>query len=698
VSIYIERCIMNASLEEIAGYSPDGGFRVDFLAPIKETLRRRRGLRKRRVVGLVSPTGAGKTSFLVALTSWLATRCGVKSTVLVSGKANRATVLLRFMEAVARAKLAGLKTPRVLVFASKIDTCIFRELEDIIAEYRSTDDLDEARKIANLFYSKERRVKENCPFLDVEPKYPTVRREVEDYSILVVGPIPKEVVDRMKDEAPTAYKLYSEGRKLFVDIVELGRRHRVCPYELGKRMLSDPELIDVVVLDSIYLAYRNEPGFRDVFNRSRLLVIDEVHESLFASKLKITIDYTGDRRNILETAAPQAVKYIELAIEEIFNMDKGNLDNQRVELGDKRYEYAVPDTSLKPGDKAYDYIRRAVKIARSVLRRRSRVPLALEAEVSALETLLDLERLSYRVSLADPSIKPGTVVAFKEYGDDRLERLHLVPVLLSPRLRDGEDFGFAIVSSGTLLPLHLTLVFKMRREEAENLLAVVKWPVVYENRVNYIIDYPAYYPNRPEVANAILEAIDCSSPVIVVASTTWEKYLPGFLVAKPAVQYSKAVENTAKIRKYLEESECPRILLSPHLSFSKGEDLVSPEKPFKGVVIAASESILPPDPDTLADLAIVARKYPLPENGKYFIAWQATILARSILRVVQAVGRVQRSEKHKVKVIYIGRFFKKKLLEYYEELYGPINYDYFTAPTPQALADNLKAIVSGGWW
>ncbi len=672
---YVGLVIHNLTEEDILRYYPFDSFRVNMLTPIKEKI-----AEGRQVVGLASPTGAGKTTFLAAL-ALAAAETGVKSTILTATVANRLVVLRRLADAFRKAGDTGV---RALVLYAKPDSCVtdVRPVLEALERLKRAEPGD--YKWHALFYSRCHAASTSgaCRFYvgaSREEALSRVEAEVKRYPVATAAP-PSVV----RTEWP------------ILNITELAVELGACPYELAVRLI-ERGVFDILVLDNRHILSLRRGARAEAFNPRRLVIVDEAHEYFFSEKFRITLRLDGGLRHALDRLDPELVNALLVFAGKM--MDRyGGKSSMKFRVGETEYRYAVAEGSLDA-----DLLRILESVVRTgyVKLHKSRRSARLEAELRLIQLLLELE-----LSLAsrEDEVKGGATVVVEELRRGRRAAFHIVAAPLMPRLRPGRDFDLAIAASATLSPIHVSLVFRVGRGEASESIAPARWPELAERRYNLVLEADTYYDSRPAVANAVTrlarETGRIGIPLLLIASSTWipllREKLGDLAVLNPSGRRVEAV------KEFIESApgDGDVRILSPHFSTAKSVDLARPGEPFEALVVALSESIEPPDPDKVAEVASMATRYPWSGGRKAgeYLSWVTVFVQKAILKVIQAVGRFQRSEKHRLYVVYAGRFYKTRLPRYYSELYGRVDYAEASDPSeiPDRVLEWLSRVRKGG--
>lgn len=643
----------------------------------------------RCIAGIAGPTGIGKTTYMAALAVATTAYTGAKVTIVTPTKEARAEVLTRLLEVIANMIKRGEKPPKVLVLYSKIDTCVntspkIREIKQMLAEEEAKDepDTNTINKLTKLFYARCAQLmrRGTCPFYENAKKEALVRKALapvlENDLIYVVGTITEETRRIIEREAPTYMKLADEmGVELpyLADIRSIAAVNLICPYELAKALAKE---VDIVVLDGVYLSamfsVNQNPILQEAFSPDRVVFVDETHEIFRNVYPAIRIGEGSilyDRLESIRDMVPALAKIV----------DKYAVPEATLTESDARVRIAVPPDRLTD-----DEVRELMKHVKRAEREMRRLHLSrkaavlIESEISVLKDALMLEKRGFRIS---EGARPG-IIAFMEIKRGRRVEYYVIPVLLSRKLKPGRDFSDIIHFSATLLPVHLTLLHAIPSAIAGQYIATVKWGVIQENRRTAIVKAPAYISHREEVAALIQELIRVSGKdkVLVVATTTWAPLLKeianelGYTYHAPrVVRTQREREREAnRIRDMVHSPGKLLLHISPHTSFGVAVNLADKNRPLDALVIGASEAILPPSSEVNAEAAVLSRKYGI----NWWKAWFTVNVNRSILKVVQTAGRLQRSSKHCLDIVLIGRYFDRTLARFYEHVFGQYDVVY----------------------
>ena len=709
--------LKSISKEELEEVSPRGGFRVDFLTPLKDAMLKSVKLSNkypkiRGIVGLISPTGAGKTDFLVSLAIKSALM-GRNVTILTSGKANRIELMLRIMESYARMLKKGVKLkPKVIVVFSKIDTCISNDpsITEVLAEINNTESSDEKNKLETLFYARCNRMQRTgkCPFYKavIEKGEDVAETIVRQGEIYVVGRITDKMREQMKTSAPTAYSMLTQANlpEGVVDIVTTAHTFGVCPYTLIDKIIKKLEERKenyILVIDSMYVLLRNNEKIEFIskaFQKDRVLLIDEAHEVPFNKMAMITYDENSDTPNILakldESLAEEIRRIVIDAINEWIPINN--------KFGGETYYATTPNSRLPQEYLAR--LRRLVRQAEKLLEKKKlpkNLRLRIEAEIRTIESVINSEILPGRVSSRD--IHPGCTVFVKVERENGRPKYCIVPVLLTPRLKKGRDFFISILASATLSPLHLRLVHKVRTDYAEKVLATVEWPPAKKNRFNLYIDTRTYMEERPIVAETIKKILMRAEKyglrtVEIVATSTWRdyieavantlgyKYIP--ILSKKSIDEITGI--VTAIKNMIRQNEKVVIHITPYTSMARSIDLAPIDVETNTLVIVPSEAVQPTTEESIAEMVLLERKY----EFRTYMAWDVVHVVKAVHKVIQTIGRVQRSSKHRTIVIFMGRLFKRHL-EQYVKLYGEVNKLYSDVePDPDKIAEIIDENIA----
>lgn len=699
-------------IEEVSPFTP----RVPFLEKIKEKLAESSeiALKKKRkdaycLAGVSAPTGTGKTTFLTALAVASVIQEGAKVTILTPTKEARAEVLARLLEAVSNVIKNGGTPPKILVMYSKLDTCIsnhpkIREVMEQLAEEerKPEPDTNTITKLSKLFYSRCSNLvrQKKCPFYNNAQDRKLVRNLLDavkkDSLVYIIGSITEETKKIIEREAPTYMELAKEmGVELpyVADIKTLSKTFKVCPYEIAKYLAPE---VDIIVLDSIYLSSifsaRTVPILSEALNPDRLLLIDETHELFRNTYPSIEISEDSRLYNL------NSIKSIIPVLEEI--IEKYKVDEASMELSNgDRVDVAVPPDKLD--DEYISTLLSAVKKAEREMRNiktSKRDKLLLESEVSILKESILLEKHNFRVS---ENARRG-ILAFMKIREEGKVKYYIIPVILSRKLKHGREYDTVIHFSATLLPVQLTLLHAIPTKITQEVIAPLKWDIIEKNRKTAIVRTRAYMKEREQVTELIKELVLASGKekVLVIATTSWKLLLEnlaneiGYKYYTPRlVKSQEEREREAnRIRDIIHKPGKLLLHISPHTSFGVAVNLADKDKPLDVLVIGASESILPPTSETNAEASVISRKYDI----KWFNAWFTVNVNRAILKTIQTAGRLQRSEKHKIDLVLIGRYFDKTLAKFYEPVFGgyDIVYDRDEIDIPE-IVESVKRYM--GW-
>lgn len=681
--------------------------RVELLEKIQEKLWKstQLAMKTRRnhlncISGIIAPTGIGKTTYMVSLALASAIYGKNKVTVVTPTKESRAEILARILEGVTRIIKNNKQPPKILVLYSKIDTCInnHKKIREVLEQLREEEqkpnpDTNTINKLSKLFYSRcNQLVKtQKCPFYNNAHNKTLVNNiintVISNNLVFIVGSITNETVKVIEREAPSYIEHSKDiGVELpyIVDIKSVAESVKVCPYELAKAMV---EKVDIIVLDSTYLSslmFRSNPIVATAFSGDRLVLIDETHELFRNTYPSIEISPKSPIYRI------RAVRDIEKVMEKI--MDKYEVPEARMDIANESVRIAVPPQKLD--DDLVNLVMRALRNGLKELNNltlTSRERLILESELSILYEAFKLEKYGYRVS---EGVNPG-ILAFMQVTSEKETRYYVIPVIFSKKLKHGRDFETVVHFSATLLPTHLSLIHNAPRGFSEQVIEPVKWRVIEENRRTAILKIPSYIKYRGDIVGLMKEIIRTSGKkkVMIIATSTWGESIREMANELNYQYYTPKIVRTQgerereanKIREII-HSDVPVILhISPHTSFGVAVNLAEKDKPLDTLVIGASESILPPTSEVNAEASVVSRKYGI----NWFLAWFTVNVNRAILKTVQTAGRLQRSEKHKVDLILIGRYFDRTLAKFYEPVFGKYNiiYDSDTINVPEIIKE-----------
>ena len=640
------------------------------------------------IAGVIAPTGIGKSTFLATLAVASVLREDSRVTIITPTKESRAEVLARLLEIMSKIKQKGETPPRVLIVYSKFDTCIsthkkIKEIRDAIREEeeKQEPDRDVINKLAKLFYNRCNQLTRNhkCIYYENSKESSIIEKIkktiLSDSYVYIVGSITDETRKIIQQEAPSYVKLSEEiGVDLpFVsDMKKIAEVYKVCPYELAKALVED---VDIIVLDNVYLssvfAEKKNPIVREALSPERLLLVDETHE-LF--------------KNIYPSIkiSPESPIYKLPAIKELPSIIDGiitrySVPEAKIDSEDLKVRIAVPEHTLPSQE--VDLLLEKVAEAEEELdtvKLSKKERLIVESELAMLEEALKYEKAGYRVS---ETANPG-ILAFMKVSQDDREEYYIVPVMFTRKLIRNRDYHTAIHFSATLLPTHISLLHRVNSKLAGSIIVPFKWDVIEKKRRTAIVKVPAYYNYRQDVVELIKKIIQASGKekILIIASTTWSELIRetskelGYSYHIPRQVYTQEEREgeANKIRELLHAPGKLVLHISPHTSLGVAVNLADKEKPLDTLIIAASESILPPSSEINAESSVVARKYGI----GWYRAWFVTNVNRSILKTIQTAGRVQRSDKHTVDLILIGRYFDRTLGKFYEPVFGKYDIVY----------------------
>jgi hypothetical protein len=710
--------ILDIEREDLLFPYEDNRFKeIDLLSPIKDKIEKSNELACTyresiiNIAGLSAPTGIGKTTFLVSLAVALARRKKEegepgKILIITPSKETRTEVMARLIEQVHLIKEKGLKPPKILVVFSKLDTCInntkyIREVMDEIRkeEKKENPDPNIIQKLSYLFYNRcNKLVKSNrCTFYNNAQLYgeKIVETVIENGYLYIIGSLTEETVKRIKEMSTLVSKISEEeGVKLpyTVDVKTIAETYSVCPYELVSLFA---ERSDIIVMDSIYFnshLFSQVKFIRDIVGENTIILVDETHE-LFRNRYP-SIEVSEDSPLSLTGITGRLLDLLDEII-------------TRYEIPEARYtkngyeiRIAVPENSL---DKKY------ITAMRSLLRRakttlgkidQSKRKL-VESDILLLEEALTKEP---RWGVSDNANR-GILAFMGIYKNGELVEGRIVPTVFSKKLTSGRDFSEIIHFSATLLPHHLSMLHHIRADYARELIATVKWDVIKENRRTVLLQVRSNYERREFIADITRRLIEKSGKdkVIIVAPLSWKEQIEKiskdlgytYYVPKPVRTQEAKDQEVRTITKLLESKQKLILHISPHTSLGVGVNLVKPETKLDALVIAPSEAIQPPDSTINTEAGVVSRKYKT-LGLNWWRAWFIVNVTRSILRVIQAVGRVQRSRNQKITIILIGRYFDKVLSKFYEPLFGSYEIVEPQSEDPEEISNMVIEVVKNG--
>ena len=649
------------------------------------------------ISGIIAPTGIGKTTYMVSLALASTVYGKNKVTIVTPTKESRTEVLARILEGVTRIIKNKKQPPKILVLYSKIDTCInnHKKIREVLEQLREEEqkanpDINTVNKLSKLFYSRCNQLvkQQKCPFYNNAHNETLVNNVINTVMsnnlVFIVGSITDETVKVIEREAPSYVKHSKDvGVELpyIVDIKSLSESVKVCPYELAKSIVDK---VDIIVLDSTYLSslmFRSNPIVSTAFSGDRLVLIDETHELFRNTYPSIEIS----PKSLLYRRI-RSIRDVEEVLEQI--MDKYEVPEARMDMGEETVRIAVPPQKLDD-----DMISDIMKVLRKGLKELNRLNLTgrerliLESELNILIEAFKLEKYGYRVS---EGVNPG-ILAFMQVTNSKETRHYVIPVIFSKKMKYGRDFGTVVHFSATLLPIHLSLIHNAPRGFSEQVIEPVKWSVIEENRRTAILKIPSYMKNRSDIVELMREIIKTSGKkkVMIIATSTWGDSIREIADELNYQYYTPKIVRTQeerereanKIREIIHDDKPVILHISPHTSFGVAVNLADKNKPLDTLVIGASESILPPTSEVNAEASVVSRKYGI----NWFLAWFTVNVNRAILKTIQTAGRVQRSDKHKVDLILIGRYFDRTLAKFYEPVFGKydIIYDSDTIDVPE---------------
>lgn len=641
-----------------------------------------RGCKFRGVVGVRAPTGSKKTVSVGALAVAIPVFEGRRVTVLTPTLAGRTEVLARILQAIRKVRESEeLRdyTPRVLVMYSKIMTCTsglrnIREVLDAIREEegREEPDHEKLKKLTAVFYSRcySARLRRKCKEF-VSSRKAVLDKAVAELSrggpVYVVGVLTDDIRERLTQLAG------SDVLDYVVDVREVALKYGVCPYELAMHLMR---FVDVVVLDMSYLYPRvlRDDVWRLLFNDSRVVLVDEVHEVLRNIYPEVTVSESSPLKELPSSR---------LLADFISRMVSKYAWKEEVIEGVK-YVVAVPPSALSREEvkELEGIVARLERELRGLKNVKEGRKLLIEGDVSLLKNAVMLERRGAKVS--DTASNNGILVfsmrCEERGGVWRPVEYSVIPVIFTKTLKSGVDFKVCVSFSATLRPQHLSILHHIHSRDAKG--RIVTLPYSVGVRETYLIATQSRYDVRGKVLEVVESLIKGfgKDKVVVVASSTWGikdlAEVLGYEYVFPRRLVMSREAEVLRLRQLLHSSGKVLIHLSPHTSFALSVNIPDPDEGLDVLVIAPGEAILPPSHPLLAEVGVLTVKYGMSE----WLAWDTAVTSRAVNRVIQAVGRFQRSNKHRLTVVFIGRLFPRHLRKVYEDMYdvsvvyeGPLN-------------------------
>lgn len=683
---------MNIKYEVLEKFFPVEDSRKEVTKKLVEAERRmiHVALEKKTPVALITSTGGGKTTLNVAFTIYLA-KMGERVFYITKGEANRVDLTIRFASSVKRMLDRGERPPSILILFSRYVTCPNEEVHKAIKEEieQSKKDLSPEEKEGLqylLFYEKcdELKRKGLCPFYKNALKVKGVLSEMNFKPMLVSRKVDKKI-------SPIYKYIYSYGSLKDVDFVmdfkdfsmlpEVSRLtggEGVCVFELL------PELVkkfNIVVLDHWHLAIINlMKWLKNELTRS-WVVVDEFHE--VPSLLSYVVRVNSVMRIIKK-----------LGLKEEFDQVSSSWKRYRQELVEKIVEDDRKRSELEKYGVA------AIPVDRP----------RLESIFS--RDLIDkvLAKIAKNIETKGKGVRNKVVV-------NKLKSI-IYSQFISPyyvTTKEGQDFIVGVVhipllqsdkpilllsATATKYDIWNSVKINVSFKDLDKFIDVVR---VGYPRATYVIPVDASYEKREEVVK-LLKWIESRSPTlskvkskvikVIIAANSWkpliEKYIKVY--TPPPLSRLTPEAKVAVQREILNKvQEGVWIHLSPHSGLSTGLDLIDPAEEWNVVAVVLGESTPKPNVASVALLEHYVKTYGRGDEDDYRRALYILSIRRGVMRVLQALGRLQRSYNHNLEVWFIGKHFavtdeNNKVVRglltwyYYQDLYGTIQ-----VVTPQEL-------------
>jgi len=578
---------------------------------------------------LVAPTGLGKSELLVALAYYLAREKGMKVIYFARNKLARNNLTMRFAEVTASMIENGEEPANILVIYSKMDTCPLLHID---------------KEEMPAFYAmcRDKVKKHKCPYHENMKKYPI---KLAEKPILLSGSPDMKI--------PKKYRRIKKYKTInnipfLLNLTKLGKFNRICPYEFAKNMIKH---YDIIVADMFYILLPF--GIKDEMMRlpkeKTVVLIDEMHElvnmvmptKVNLQRLRRILDrygYDGGRLKDL-------MKYADIL--------KDTEDYKRFKVA----FIHTPETELKvlTDDEAEALLSHLIELYELYKAEEKEETDKKKSDKKKEEkiTLRDISTIAKYRNIIRPEMRAWTGIGLD---DDKLYIVAMYNKLVIPHA------NVTVGASATIADFEISLIFKMKKDHARRITAVVKSPFA---RRDYIYNLDARYENREEIAGKIKSMIDeMHRKPIIISNLSWQEYFKDLYILETTDDLKEREKNVRKAKGLIGKKS---IVLSPHTSYAVAIDFLNPDKKYENTVIVASENTPIPDLNTLAlrDYLIHVKKL------KPEIAVTASALRVGVSRSIQAAGRFQRSKKHKLNVYWFGRHYPKMLHWYfYDEIYG----------------------------
>lgn len=628
-------------------------------------------------VAIISPTGSGKTAMNVALATYLA-RHGERVLYITKGEANRLELTMRFASTMKRMMDRGEEPPPVLVLFNRMRTCPNEEVHRAVDE-----EIKKSGKMLSphereglqylLFYAKCRELIESgrCPFYNNAQRVKNILPGIDLKPMLVSIKADKQI-------SPVYKYIHQYGSLDKVDFImdfkELSNhpeitRHTggggVCVFELI------PELVNrfrVVVVDHWHIAIMGLMRWLRDISSSSWIIADEFHDipSILAVTARVeTIKRMARKLGLREEAEELEKRWAEYRgelVRSILNDERRRTEYER---------YGAASTEINRSRLELIFTRELIEKMASRIKERG----------GGTRYRVILEKL--RAIVYGDRVEPFYVMTGE--GEDYIVGVLHIALLYSEKP--------VLLLSATASKYDIWNVARanVRFRDLDKYIRVIesRFP-----RTTYVIPVDARYENRESVAG-LIRWIEERSPTlrerrdatkVIIAPQSWreilEKHVP--IYTPPPISGLSPQTKVEIVKEILEKARQGYwIHLSPHSGLAVGLDIVDPSKEHHTVAVVLSESTPKTNVVSSAILEYYMKHYGGGDPDKdYRRAVYVLMIRKGVMRVLQALGRFQRSPLHKLEVWFVGRHFANVvegkvvggLLSWYkyQELYGEI--------------------------